>query len=319
MVNKNAFFKKLIIFFVAILTIVIMTVVLLDPFYHYHSPWFGLKAVLTEPEYQVIGTIKNFDYDGIILGSSVAENFNNKWFEEGFNCKVVKGIKKSGTTAYLLYFLDEAYKSHDIKYVFYSLDVSALLAEYTLDLETDGMPLHIFNDNPFDDVHYIFNKDVIFEKIPYMLVQSMSSDYNEGESYNWAKYKEFSEEIARSHYEEPDCYELSEEEFNAYINNININVSELEKRVENNPDTIFYFWIPPYSSLWKEQVSLLGEEDISNMAINRAMEQLSQYKNVKFYSFLNEVEITDNLDNYMDPIHYSGDINYYIYNKLKEL
>ena len=33
-----------------------LLVFLFDPFYHYHKPWFGLKQVLNEKEYQVVGT-----------------------------------------------------------------------------------------------------------------------------------------------------------------------------------------------------------------------------------------------------------------------
>ena len=43
------------------------------PVFHYHKPWFGLKAVLTDKEYQCIGSLRNFDYDSLIVGSSVAE------------------------------------------------------------------------------------------------------------------------------------------------------------------------------------------------------------------------------------------------------
>lgn len=299
-----------------LLIITALFVVVMDPYYHFHGPLNGMKAVLYEPEYQVIGTINNFQYDGIILGSSVAENFDNEWFDNGFGCKTIKGIKKSGTTAYLLYFLDEAYKSHELNYVFYSLDVSALLAEYKYDLEQDGMPVYLYDDNIFNDIEYIFNKDIIFEKIPYMLARSHSSDYKEGESYNWAKYKTFSEDIARSNYEEPDYAEISQELKEEYLVNIKTNVEEIENRVKQHPETEYIFWIPPYSKLWKERTERLGEMEISRYGIDYARDTLEKYQNVKFYSFLDEEEITDNLNNYMDPVHYSQDINYYIFDNI---
>lgn len=314
--KKYAFFNKLIAAILFFIVFVAGIVFAFDPFYHYHSPWFGLKAVLTEPEYQVIGSIRNFNYDSIILGSSVAENFDNEWFENEFETKTIKGIKKSGTTAYLLYFLDEAFNAHQLKYVFYSLDTSALLADYSLDIEADGLPIYLFDNNPFNDVSYIFNKDVLFEKIPYMLGQSFSMDYKEGESFNWAKYKSFSKEIALSNYEEPEEQILSSDELDKYKLNINENLEQIEKRINEHPDTIFYIWIPPYSCLWQEEQTRLGKFDISMFAIDEACKRLEQYENVRFYSFIDEKDITDNLDNYMDPIHYSQDINYYIFSKL---
>ena len=64
-----------------------------------------------------------------MLGSSVAENYNNRWFDEAFGCTTIKGIKSSASTADLLYYLEEAYQDHELQYVFYNLDLFALGAE----------------------------------------------------------------------------------------------------------------------------------------------------------------------------------------------
>ena len=63
---------------VAILFLCMATVVLFDPFFQYHKPLPGLKAVLSDKEYQCVGTLKTFEYDSVIAGSSVAENYNNR-------------------------------------------------------------------------------------------------------------------------------------------------------------------------------------------------------------------------------------------------
>ena len=57
-------------------------VLFFDPFFHYHGPVAPLKAVLTKKEYQSIGTIRNFNYDSLLVGSSTAENFNMKPLEQ---------------------------------------------------------------------------------------------------------------------------------------------------------------------------------------------------------------------------------------------
>ena len=67
-----------------LLLLCVLAVVIFDPFFQYHKPLFGLKAVLTDKEYQCTGSLKTFDYDSVIAGSSVAENYNNGWFDQGF-------------------------------------------------------------------------------------------------------------------------------------------------------------------------------------------------------------------------------------------
>ena len=52
-----------------LLLLCILLVVTFDPFYQYHKPLPGLKAVLTDKEYQCAGSLKNFDYDAVIAGS----------------------------------------------------------------------------------------------------------------------------------------------------------------------------------------------------------------------------------------------------------
>ena len=117
--TSTSFIKRLLITILAVAVLIGGTVYVFDPFYHYHKPWFGLKAVLNDKEYQCIGTLRNFDYDALLVGSSVMENNDNSWYDEAYNVRSIKAIRSYGATADLCYLLDAAYESHDIKYVFY--------------------------------------------------------------------------------------------------------------------------------------------------------------------------------------------------------
>ena len=83
---EQKFIKSFFIRSAVLLILIIGLVVVFDPFYQYHKPLPGLKSVLTDKEYQCVGTLRNFDYDSLIVGSSVCENYNNNWFSEGFDC-----------------------------------------------------------------------------------------------------------------------------------------------------------------------------------------------------------------------------------------
>ena len=86
-------------------------VLLLDPFYHYHGPLPGLKTVLEERDYEVTGTLDHFDYEGLILGTSIAENYNIRQFSQNFGMSFVKAIRAGGSNADLLWYLDRAYEN----------------------------------------------------------------------------------------------------------------------------------------------------------------------------------------------------------------
>ena len=106
---KKISFQKFIRYFLILSALLLFAaaalVAVFDPFYHYHGPVFGLKAVVTKSEYQCIGTIRHFSYDSVLCGSSTAENYNNGWFDELFGARTVKAIKSSGTAADLRFYL----------------------------------------------------------------------------------------------------------------------------------------------------------------------------------------------------------------------
>lgn len=285
-------------------------VFLFDPFYHFHGPLPGLKAVVTKSEYQCIGTVRNFDYDSVLAGSSTAENYHNGWFDQGFGAKTVKAIKSSGTTADLKFYLDEAFLTHEVKNVFYSLDLFALDGDPDSNFVNDSMPLYLYDRNPFNDVRYLLNRDVLFEDIPYLLAMT-AAGYDEGTSYNWWEDKTFSEEEAISHYERPDGpqEEVPRQEWQPRVDG---NLDLLTEMVEAHPETQFYFFLPPYSMLWWDNVALSGRTGEYLYARRAAMERLCAFDNAKVFDFQGEEEIVLDLDHYMDPIHFSADVNHWI-------
>ena len=48
--NSKNFIKRLAIAVLALLVFIGAIVFVFDPFYHYHKPWFGMKAVLNDKE-----------------------------------------------------------------------------------------------------------------------------------------------------------------------------------------------------------------------------------------------------------------------------
>ena len=314
----NKKLKQLLIIAISLFVAVAALVVVIDPFYHYHKPLFGLKAVLTEKEYQCVGSIRHFDYDAVIAGSSVAENYNNSWFDSRFNCKSIKAIRSYGATADLCFFVDEAFKANDIKYVFYNLDPSALKAECYTTFEETGCPMYLYDRNPFNDVQYLYNKDVIFERIPYNIAQSFMGDYDEGTSYNWGQWKEFNLDMCTGLYlRHPFITDMKDE--HVYDDKLEGNISLIEEQIKAHPGTEFHIFFPPYSMLWWDNTYREGETEFYLYAMEKAINRLSSYDNVKMSFFMNDREVITNLDsNYMDTLHFSPDINYYICEELSK-
>lgn len=80
--EKNAYKKFCIqaisLIIIALALIAIFTVIV-DPLFQYHKPFFNVYIV--SERYQNPGILKNFDYDSILTGSSMTENFRVSWFK----------------------------------------------------------------------------------------------------------------------------------------------------------------------------------------------------------------------------------------------
>lgn len=306
--KSRQFIRRLLIAVFVIAVLIGGVVFMFDPFYHYHKPWFGLKAVLNDKEYQCIGTLRHFDYDTLLVGSSVMENNDNRWYDEAYGVKSIKAIRSYGATADLCYLMDAAYEDHDIKRVFYNIDPSSLSASDETTYESTGCPMYLYDRNPFNDVQYLFNKDVLFEKIPYEIASSVMGDYNEGLSYNWAQWKTFSEAGTLSiYFRTKETKPMMEE--TAYKEQLDANIRLLTSQVEAHPETEFVFFYPVYSMLWWDGIVRSGERDAYIYNEIQMTKALLQYDNVRIFCFQAKEDVACDLNNYMDSIHFSKEIN----------
>ena len=311
--KENRYLRALAGTAAALAALCMLTVYLLDPFYHYHKPWFGLKAVLNEKEYQVPGSLRHFDYDSVLVGSSVVENNDNHWFDEAFGGTTIKAVRSYGGIADLVWYLNLAFDSREQKgekicRVFFNLDPASLTQEAQTTFEASGCPMYLYDRNPFNDVKYLLNKTVLLEKIPYELAQSLSAEYNEDLSYNWAEGKDFSENGVLTHYSRVK-EEAAPLPGDAKEKELEDNLALLCRVVEDHPDTEFYFFLPPYSMIWWDDAARNGLKEVYLYDEQQAAGRLLEYDNVRFFDFQNKEEIVTDLNRYMDTVHFDPEVN----------
>lgn len=280
-----------------------LLVYLIDPFFHYHEPWFGLKAVEDEKEYQVPGILENFEYDSILAGSSVVMSMNTDTLDERFACRTVKAVGGSAAAPLLNYYLDIAFENHEIKYVFYGLDVFSFYNNPNMQVVAEDVEF-LVNDNPFDDVKYLWNMDIIGTKIPDMIAVSQDESYEEGLIYQLNKNEPVGpESVLAMHCPgagvTQETKPLTYQE--AYVTE---NINRLEERVRENQDTEFLFFLPPYSIVWWDDAYEKGLLDTYLYTLEQCMMRLLPYENVRFYTTeFNEASTITDLYQYMDYMH----------------
>lgn len=287
-----------------------------DPFYQYHAPFFGMEAVFQDRDNQMPGSVRNLSYDSVLMGSSLAENFDSSFLDRQYGCHTLKIIRASGSAADLLYYLDMARESHELKNVFWCLDLSAMDAspEHTLFDET--VPRYLHTETILDDGTYLWNKDILFQTIPLNLAYGQMGRNTGGHAYDWSQGKEFSARMAMLAYEKPRERVLTERDFTGQKENVLANLEQITIRIKDHPETMYRFFFPLYSMNWWDCAYVNGELEEKFYILEQTLPMLLSCDNVEVYYFQDEEEIICNLDNYMDMIHYSPTVSQYILDKM---
>ena len=132
-----------------------------------------------------------------------------------------------------------------------------------------------------------------------MVTKSLLSDYDEGESYNWAHWKTFGEDVALTNYiRSKNLDDMKEEKL--FEHECAMNTQLISELASDNPDTRFIVFFSPYSILWWDSIYRDGYTDAYIYNMRSCCNSLLRQDNIKIYNFLTEESITSDLNNYMD-------------------
>lgn len=297
-------------------------VVYVDPFFHYHAPIKNLQyPLMRENErYQTDGILKHWDYDAIIIGTSMTECFNTSDMNYLFGVNAVKTPLAGGLFKEINDNLKRAFSSgNDIRMVLRSIEYQCIAEDKDATKDIYDYATYMTNDNPLDDAPYVWNKEVIGRAGQVLLYTLRGETTTSFDEYaNWMQNNYFGPAYVYMSYEHGTKADrervMTEEEETRIRENIRQNVTEL---ADEHPETTFYLFFPPYSIGYWDNVCNKGELNWHLELERIAMEEVLQHPNIKLYSFSMCDEITD-LYNYCDLEHYAQWINYSLLVKMSQ-
>lgn len=296
---------------VFILLFLALSTILIDPFLHYHEPLSFLEYPLKDERYQNDGIARHYQYDSIITGTSMSQNFKCSEFDALWDAKSVK-IAYSGATFHELNEnLKRAFSyQSDIRYVVCSLDGSRINIPAWQD-EYTGYPEYLYDENFFNDVSYLLNKEVVPKTLAVINYTRAGEVTPDRDMYgNWSQYASFGPEAVLKDFTPLPISDeeilITEEDVKTITENITQNFL---KTALEHPDTEFYFFFPPYSICYWDSLVRSKQIGIQLEAQKLATCLLLTAENVHVYDFSSRIDIISNLDNYTDTIHYSDSIN----------
>lgn len=289
----------------------------IDPFFHYHKPLDKYQYVINNQRYQNDGIVRHFEYDAIITGTSMTENFKTSECDALFGVNSIKVSFSGGSFKEFNNNLQRAFNNNkNIRMVVCSLDQYAIFYKKDELTSLYIYPTFITNINPFDDCNYVFNKTIFINNTWGGVVDytkkgnttTLFDDYS-----NWNKHYTFGAEYAeegllkrRESARAEKTPKITDETITRITDNVRQNWGDL---ADQHPQCTFYLFIPPYS------ICEWGIYDYNNAvqyrigAMQIAIDELLQHENIKLYSFYTNHELICNLDNYKDPRHYGEWVN----------
>ncbi|WP_026506455.1 hypothetical protein [Butyrivibrio sp. MC2013] len=300
----------------ALLLIIALLVVYVDPFFHYHEPLAGFPYFIDNQLSQNPGMAARMNYDSCIIGSSMTVNFNTNDFREELGLDTIKlsysGALPRDDKNILAIVFDKdslSYGRNGIKAVFMAMDPIVMTAD--TDATKYPLPEYLYDDNYINDIKYLFNKDVLFRYILKPFVQKQGSDLATI-YYSWWTPEYYDESWVMHNYQ-PAKEADEETPEDAYIERTLANMeTNILPFIRDNPDTRFYIFLPAYSVLHWYDVSKERHLDATLAQVAYIGEMLMEYDNVELYDFMTDEETVTNINNYADIIHFRPEYNSYM-------
>ena len=286
----------------------------IDPYFHFHKPFDFISYRLYDERYINDGISRHFDYNAVITGTSMAQNFKTSEADRLYGARFVKETFSGADYSELAENLGRALKyNDDLKTIIWAMDFNALIRDKDYKAY-DSYPTYLYDDNVLNDVSYVFNKSIWYHGVLTDLYMTLtgrpSTTFDEysawkretGYEYIMAAYDRWEEKA--------DMVQgLNDDDKVMVEQNIRQNFIDLINRY---PDTTFYIFYTPYSIIWWD---FMNQEGMMRMQFDAeliATRLFLECPNVKLFNFNDKYDIITDLDNYRDKEHYSQHINSYI-------
>lgn len=290
----------------------------IDPFFHFHGPREGLSYPLNNQRYQNDGIVRHFDYDALITGTSMTENFRVSEFNALFGVNAVKVSYSGGSFPELMANVEQALEHNPgLKTVLLCIDQWFLSSGKDL-IQADGdYPVYLYDDNPFNDVEYLLNREIFFGNTLAVLNHTRkglpTTSFDEYGSWVYP----YDAQTVLSNYNRPepaDAQGITDADTTRLKDTMENTLIRLAKAY---PDTEFIVYFPPYSILTWDSWIREGLFSKNLALFQQASEIFLQEENIRFFSFYSDFDTITDLNNYRDMVHHSDQINSLLLQRLR--
>ena len=280
-----------------------LTVYIVDPFEHYRES--AILPLYDQESYNNPGIAKNYDYDAVILGTSMVEMSHPSVIDACFGVSSVKLPMRGSHTAQMGWQLSHVLNTHELKLAILAVDAYSLMGPPD---DMEEIYDYLWNDSALDDVNYLLNLDVLLVKVPRLLRNlGKPLDGKRDAMYQWTDVT-FGAQSVFDGFEFMAQREMTDPDYRLERSTENIE-RHIEAYVAAHPETTFKIYMPPYSVAYWYVMTRIGLSEQQYRSRAQVCELLLEYPNVEIYDYSSRLEWITNLDHYFDYSHHSGEIS----------
>ena len=288
---------------ILLLSLCALTVYLVDPFEHYRES--AILPLYDQESYNNPGIAKNYDYNAVILGTSMVEMSHPSVIDECFGVSSVKLPMRGSHTAQMGWQLAHVLDTHELKLAILAVDAYSLMGPPD---DMEEIYDYLWNDSVPDDVSYLLNLDVLLVRVPRMLRNlGKSTATKRDDMYQWTDVTFSAQSVFDSFSFQPQR-EMTDPDYRLERSTENIR-RHIETYVAAHPETTFKIYMPPYSVAYWYVMTRGGLSEQQYRSRARVCELLLDYPNVEIYDYSSRLEWITDLGNYFDYSHHSGAIS----------
>ena len=286
-----------------LLVLCALTVYIVDPFEHYRES--AILPLYDQESYNNPGIAKHYDYDAVILGTSMVEMSHPSVIDACFGVSSVKLPMRGSHTAQMGWQLSHVLNTHELKLAILAVDAYSLMGPPD---DMEEIYDYLWNDSALDDVNYLLNLDVLLVKVPRLLRNlGKPLDGKRDAMYQWTDVT-FGAQSVFDSFEFMAQREMTDPDYRLERSTENIE-RHIEAYVAAHPETTFKIYMPPYSVAYWYVMTRIGLSEQQYRSRARVCELLLEYPNVEIYDYSSRLEWITNLDHYFDYSHHSGEIS----------
>ncbi len=333
------------------LSLVLASIILLfsalyiyDPLQIFHKPWGRDITFHKNMRQQAAGIINNYEFDSIILGTSMLENTSANEASEIFG-GTFANLSMSASDFYeRKIILEYLFEKKNINTIIYSLDSDKYIYQ---NKGNRKYPIktysYLYDNNPFNDIDvYMNNKFIKCISTLSTSKQCIGDRIGLDRPGAWFRYKSHSARYgglekwfaAKNNNQIKAAFRTIIAKANKIKLHKTISLKGIEKKIEKakvyvdetvlsmvkkHPKTQFLMVFPPYSrmyyAMWAQYN--LPAYEIHKAIVKYLATESDNYPNLKIYAY-GDQKFVDEIKNYKDPKHYHVSINKWILNAIKE-